>query len=377
MQYQALDYRTGQPITITTDKGRITAIREGGSTVGLALAGPALLDMQVNGYLGRDFNNPAAACPEDLAVITEAFLKLGIPFWVPTIITNSQAAILKLLANVRHAIDTNPAVRKAVPGIHIEGPYITPEDGPRGAHDRRFVRPPSIDEYRAWQEACGGLIRIITFSPEHAGAAAFVRAVTADGVIASIGHSNADREQIKAAVDAGASLATHLGNGAHPLVPRHNCYIWELLAEDRVWAGLIGDGFHLPQAQFQNFIRAKRPEKVVLTSDTVYLGGMQPGDYKLGDLAVRMRPDGKIVVADNEAIMAGASFHLLYSVMNAVRLAGRTRAEAWTMASVNPAAMMKLKGHPLMRVGDEAVFVLFHWDDNDMPVIERVVDERQ
>ncbi|MFH1707433.1 MAG: N-acetylglucosamine-6-phosphate deacetylase [Planctomycetota bacterium] len=377
MEYRAIHYLTGKPVVIVTRGGRIAAIRNGRSGGRLPLVGPPLLDMQVNGYMGRDINAPATASPKDLAEITRIFTKIGVAFWVPTLITNSPAGLITLLGVIRRAIDTMPAVRKAVPGIHMEGPFITPDDGPRGAHDRRFVRPPSLKEYRAWQKACGGMVRIVTIAPEWPGAATFTRAVVRDGVVVALGHCNADREAIKRCVDAGASLATHLGNGAHPLVPRHHSYIWELLADDRVWAGLIGDGFHLPQAQFQNFIRAKRPERVVLTSDTVYLGGMKPGNYKLGDLPVRMRPDGKIVVAANEALMGGASQPLPMSITNAVKLAGRTPAEAWMMASENPAAMLGRQAYPGLRKGDAAVFNLFRFAKDGTLKIERLVDERK
>ncbi|MFC1582035.1 N-acetylglucosamine-6-phosphate deacetylase [Planctomycetota bacterium] len=376
MQYKARHYSTGKAIMLETDGGRITAINDIDSGDGLPFAGPPLVDMQVNGYLGRDINDAAGTSPEDLRIITDIFLELGISYWLPTIITNSEESILKLLANVKEAIDSIPAVKRAVPGIHVEGPFITPDDGPRGAHDRRYVRAPDIEEYRRWQAACDNMIRIVTLGPEYDEAPAFIEALVADGVVASLGHCNADRGQIKRAVDAGASLATHLGNGAHPLVPRHHSYIWELLAEDRVWAGLIGDGFHLPQAQLQNFIRAKRVAKTVLTSDTVHLGGMEPGEYKLGDLSVRMQPEGKIVLADNDDIMAGASFHLLFSIQNAVKLAGRSPAEAWTMASINPAHMMRWNEYPDMTVGSEAVFALFNWTDDNQLRIEPIVDER-
>jgi N-acetylglucosamine-6-phosphate deacetylase len=375
MKYQGIHYRTGKAISITTEFGKITDITDIDKDESLPLIGPPLVDMQVNGYMGKDINDTESTCPEDLKVITDMFRELGITFWVPTIVTNSQESIIALLRNIQAACEEFPEVRGSIPGIHIEGPYISSEHGPRGAHSRKYVRKPSIEEYREWQEACGNMIRIVTLGADYDNSAEFIEEIVKEGVIAALGHCTGTREQLKKAVDAGATLATHLGNGAHPMVHRHNCYIWELLAEDRVWAGIIGDGFHLPQAQLQNFIRAKQPERVVLTSDVVYLGGMDPGLYEFGKLKVKMRDDGKIVLAENEELMAGASFHLLYSIENAVKLAGRTKEEAWAMASENPAEMMKLDNYPNLKKGDDAVFVLFTWDDDSL-IIEELVDER-
>jgi len=376
MEYTGLHVRLDMPVRISTENGAVESVEFIETDEDLPYIGPPLCDMQVNGYKGRDINNADTASCEDVRDITDIFRELGITFWVPTIVTNSRDNTIALLENIQKACDMYPQVRKAVPGIHIEGPFISPEDGPRGAHNREFVREPSIGEYRKWQEASGNMVRIVTLAPEYGTAPDFIREIVKDGVVASLGHCNADREQIQQAVDAGATLATHLGNGAHPMVPRHTCYIWELLAKDSVWAGLIGDGFHLPQAQLQNFIRAKRPEHVVLTSDTVFLGGLDPGIYDFSGQKVKMKEDGKVVTQENEDIMAGASYHLLYSIENAVNLAGCTVGEAWAMASLNPAAMMYFEDYPSLEQGDDAVFALFRWTDRKLN-IEEVIDERE
>ena len=376
MEYTGLHTGLNTPVRLSIQDGSIQAVETIEAEEDLPFIGPPLLDMQVNGYCGININNEQTASPEDLQKITETFTELGITFWVPTIITNAQENIINLLENIREAVDMYPDVHKAVPGIHVEGPYISPEDGPRGAHDSRYVREPSIDEYREWQEAAGGMVKIVTLAPEYENASEFIREIVKDGTVASLGHCGSDRDRILEAVDAGATLATHLGNGAHPMVPRHNCYIWELLAEDRIWAGLIGDGFHLPQAQLKNFIRAKRPERVVLTSDVVDLGGMDPGMYEFGAHTVKMREDGKIVLAENEDIMAGASFHLLFSIEHAVNLAGCSIVQAWNMASINPAEMMGISSYPRVEKGDPALFAVFRWIDGKLS-IEHVIDERQ
>ncbi len=375
MEYNVRHWQTGKAVRIETENGKIAALIEIEDDPGLPFAGPPLLDMQVNGYAGRNINAAGETVPEDLLVITEKFRETGIALWVPTIVTNSKENILVLLENITKALNECPLVRRSVPGIHLEGPFISSEEGPRGAHPKEHVRPPSVEEYRTWQGAAEGMIRIVTCAAEYEESPGFIREIVKDGTVASLGHTDADRDQIKACVDAGASLATHLGNGAHPLVGRHENYIWELLAEDRVWAGIIGDGFHLPQAQLQNFIRAKTPERVVLTSDVIYLGGMDPGEYHFAGKDVVMRKDGKVVLASNPDLMAGASFHLLPGIEHAVSLAGRTREEAWRMASVNAASMMGLEHYPRLREGDDALLTCFRWDGEHLTDVA-IVDER-
>src|SRR5262249_24978736 len=136
----------------------------------------------------------------------------------------------------------------AMEGFHVEGPHICPDDGPRGAHPKQAVRPPDIEEDRRWQDAAGGGGRLVTVSPGWAEATSYIHALVKDGVVVSIGHTKATSEQISAAVDAGATMSTHIGNGAHSVLPRHPNYIWDQLAEDRLAAGFIPDGIHIGQA---------------------------------------------------------------------------------------------------------------------------------
>ena len=152
-------------------------------------------------------------------------------------------------------------------GFHVEGPHISPDDGPRGAHPQRWVRPPDLDEFRRWQDATDGRIRIVTLSPEWPEAPRYIEALVAKGVVASIGHTKATAQQIADAVSAGATLSTHLGNGAHPVLRRHPNYIWEQLAEDRLMADFIVDGIHLPTSFLKVALRAKGIERSVLVTD--------------------------------------------------------------------------------------------------------------
>ena len=237
--------------------------------------------------------------------------------------------------------------RRRIGGIHLEGPFISAEDGPRGAHPRDHCRPPDWDEFRQLQDAAHGRIRILTMSPEYPGVVEFVRRVVESGVRVSIGHTNADSEQIRAAVDAGASMSTHLGNGAHANLQRHPNYVWDQMAEDRLVASLIADGYHLPPAVVKCLVRAKSPERVILISDITSLAtrsGTAPGQYTDSSLgAVEVLDSGRVVVAGQRHYLAGAILPLRVGVANVMRFAQVDLATAINMASIRPAQMLGLQ----------------------------------
>jgi N-acetylglucosamine-6-phosphate deacetylase len=286
----------------------------------------------------------------------------GVAASCPTICTESEAHIVRSLRAVADACDADPAIAESVVGIHVEGPHIATVDGPRGAHPLRYVRPPDIEEYRRWQDAARGRIRIITLSPEYEESPAYIEAIVADGVVASIGHTAATSDQIRAAVDAGATWSTHLGNGAHATIRRHPNYIWDQLAEDRLSAGFIFDGQHLPPAVMKSVIRAKGVERSVLVSDALFVAGLAPGVYHLPDgAAVELQDSGRLEL-HGTPYLAGAAAPLSVGVGNAVRHAGVTLSEAVRLVTANPSRLLGLAeraGHESMRVGSRATLTVF------------------
>jgi N-acetylglucosamine-6-phosphate deacetylase len=248
-------------------------------------------------------------------------------------------ACLRNLAAARESVPQG----QAIDGFHVEGPHISPEDGPRGAHPRQWVRPPDFDEFRRWQDAARGRVRIVTVSPEWPEAPRYIERITAEGVVASIGHTKANAAQIAAAVAAGATLSTHLGNGAHQLLPRHPNYIWEQLAEDRLMAGLIGDGIHLDAAFLKTAIRAKTVGRSVLVTDAAAPAGAAPGRYLLSGQPVDLTADGHVVLAGTDRL-AGSALHMHHGVENLMRLAGLSLSDAIRMATLNPARAGKVPG---------------------------------
>src|SRR5262245_38103163 len=212
------------------------------------------VDVQVNGFAGVDYNSPQTP-PEEIARSLQVLFSTGVTRFYPTVITGGPEEMRGALENLARAKEALPN-GDAMDGFHVEGPHISPDDGPRGAHPKRWVRPPDVDEFRHWQDAARGAIRLVTIAPEWPQAPAYIEAVTKSGVVISIGHTNAGAAQIANAVAAGATMSTHLGNGAHQILPRHPNYIWEQLAEDRLTASFIVDGVHLPSSFLKAALRA-------------------------------------------------------------------------------------------------------------------------
>jgi N-acetylglucosamine-6-phosphate deacetylase len=290
---------------------------------------PGLVDLQVNGFVGVDFTDPALTSDGVLEAVA-AIGKTGVTRFLPTLITSS---LETFAASARTVVRTK---HPAIVGIHMEGPYISPEDGPRGAHLREFVRDASVDDFRRRHDAAEGRIVIVTVAPEVPGVVPLIEYLVANKVRAAIGHTNANGAQIADAVKAGATMSTHLGNGCANMLPRHPNVIWEQLAEDRLLAGFIVDGHHLPPATVKSMIRAKTPARTVLVTDAVGAAGMPPGRYTLGGQLVELSPDGRVAVpgAPN---LAGSALRLDVAIGNTVKFAGLPLEEVVPMASTRPA----------------------------------------
>jgi N-acetylglucosamine-6-phosphate deacetylase len=322
---------------------------------------PGWIDLQVNGFAGADYCSPGTP-HEEIARSISALHATGVTRFLPTVITGTAEGMEGAIRNLARARAALASEGRSIAGIHVEGPHISPEDGPRGAHPRHCVRPPDLDEYRRWQEAAEGGVRLITIAPEWPGATAYIEAVARDGVVVSIGHTMATAPQIAGAVSAGATLSTHLGNGAHAMLPRHPNYIWEQLAEDRLTASFIADGIHLPASFLKTALRAKGLERSVLVTDAVMPAGCAPGRYRLGEVDVELHADERVTLA-GESRLAGSSLRMDRGVGNLMRLAGLSLAEAVAMATLNPARAGRIHGRGRGLVaGDRADLVEFAFD---------------
>jgi N-acetylglucosamine-6-phosphate deacetylase len=361
----ALHYQTGKPVTIAIRDGRIreAAPRELSSPLDeLPYVAPGLVDLQINGYGGIDLNGPALS-PEDVSSLVRSVWREGVTTLFPTIITNRPETIEQAMRSVDTACRRDSAAAQGIGGVHLEGPFISPHDGPRGAHPKSYVRPPDWEWFRRWQDAAGGRIRLITLSPEWPGSCEFIARCVESGVVVSIGHTAAAPEQIRAACDAGATMSTHLGNGAHLMLPRHPNYLWEQLADDRLWCSLIADGFHLPDQVLKVALKVKG-SRAILVSDAVSLSGMPPGLYKtlIGDRVV-LTPEGRLHMADNEHLLAGSVQMLTRGIDHLTGKGIAALPDAWEMASLRPARLLRLAVQDGIVPGAPADLVLFRHDD--------------
>ncbi len=276
---------------------------------------PGFIDLQVNGFAGADYNSPSTSL-EEIARSLEVMLTTGVTRCLPTVITGSPENMLGALRNLSKAKEHLPAIA----GFHVEGPHISPEDGPRGAHPARWVRPPDVEVYQRWQDATNGTVKLITLSPEWPTTPAYIEHVVRDGVVVSIGHTRATATQIQDAVNAGAMLSTHLGNGAHATLPRHPNYIWEQLAEDRLSASFIVDGHHLPDSFLRVALRAKTIARSILVTDAVAPSMCKPGPYQLGEVDVELKDDQRVVLRGGTRL-AGSSLRMDHAIANVIRTA--------------------------------------------------------
>lgn len=293
------------------------------------------VDLQVNGYRGINFSGSDITLA-DVLHVGELLAEQGVAAYCPTVITSSLETYrrnLPLIAAAAHqatgsveaagGVENTESVKGAgsakatgittgikrakILGIHLEGPFISPDTGPRGIHQADFVHAPSIELYEELQELCEDSLALITVAPDQPGAIDLIRHINGHSdTVVSIGHHLASQAQITAAVDAGARAATHVGNGLPTMLHRHENPLWPILVEDRLTAFFIGDGFHLPPALLKVLFKTKTPERLILTSDLMHFGGLEPGSYKLGGLDITFEKNGKLHHAGGEQL-AGAA----------------------------------------------------------------------
>lgn len=322
---------------------------------------PGFIDIQVNGYAGVDYCSPNAP-HEEIARSIDAQLATGVTRLFPTVITGSPEHMAGAIRNLARAKSSLGVRGSAMEGLHIEGPHISPEDGPRGAHPKFAVRPPDIEEFKRWWDLSEGTIKLVTLSPEWDAAPAYIDAAVRHGVVAAIGHTKATGAQIRDAVSAGATLSTHLGNGAHGVLPRHPNYIWEQLAEDRLAASFIVDNIHLPPSFLKVALRAKGLDRSVLITDAVMPAGCQPGRFLLGEVEVELHPGNRVTLVGEDRL-AGSALRMDEGVNNLMATAGLSLAEAITLATRNPARAGRVRARQRgLQPGERADLVEFDYD---------------
>jgi N-acetylglucosamine-6-phosphate deacetylase len=261
------------------------------------------IDLQVNGYQDVNFSTPGLSVA-DIRRITQVLLKRGTAAYCPTVVTSDLSVYEQNLPVLANAM-AEPDLRDHLLGIHIEGPFIAMAAS--GAHPQEHIRPPDTRLLDRWQLLSGNRIKILTLAPEVEGAEALIRHATQQGVVCSLGHHFGDDASIKRAVDVGATLCTHLGNGIPNTLPRHPNPIWTQLAEDRLIGMFITDGHHLPSDFVRVAIRAKGISRFIVTSDVAPPGGLPPGEYAAIGGSVILEPSGRLSVKNKDSLAGSSS----------------------------------------------------------------------
>ncbi|MBM4349006.1 MAG: amidohydrolase family protein [Deltaproteobacteria bacterium] len=357
---------TENPVNVTIEGGIISRIEPfrkgtlhhfGGPDLYIC---PGFFDPQVNGFAGVDFNGKGLT-PEGIQRAAQCLALSGVTRFLPTLITAPHEKIERQLKIFTSALECNSLLRRMIPGIHLEGPYISPEDGPRGAHPREAVRPPDWNEFERFQEVCNGKIKCLTLAPEMEGAIPFIEKAVANGIVVGLGHTNASETVFEDALSAGARLSIHLGNGTPAFMPRHQNPIQKQLSMDGLMASIIVDGIHLPDYVVKNFVRAKGIERILLTTDSMAGAGAPPGKYTLGDLEVEVGFDRAVRLAGTP-YLAGSTLSMERAINNIIRFAGVDLMDGLEMARKNGEKVFPEIGGEIIS-GSPADIVLFEYKD--------------
>jgi N-acetylglucosamine-6-phosphate deacetylase len=368
---EGLHYITGKPVQVKIENGKIASIKEikklNDENAKTYIA-PGFFDNQVNGFAGVSFAfGESDLTPEGIKLATSELWKKGVTTYFPTLTTNSQKVLVtnfKLLAN---AVNDDKLLG-SIPGFHLEGPYINPEDGFRGAHPKQFVRLPDWNEFMEMYTASGENILQVTISPEMEGAQEFIKKCTEKGIVVAVGHHNANKEQLNLAVKNGAKISTHLGNGCANMINRHYNPFWSQLANDDLMISIICDGFHLLPEEIQVFYKVKGVDKTIITSDVTSYAALPPGQYKTqtGE-TIELTPEGKLHYPAQQVLYGSAS-PITKGVGYVMKVTGCSLADAIQMASTNPAKLYNLADRGTLETGKRADLVLFSMQDFELQI---------
>lgn len=317
---------------------------------------PGLLDIQVNGYGGRWFSSERLTVDDVHEIVLNLFRR-GVATCFPTLITNSTAALEHGLRVIREACRRDACVGAIVRGVHLEGPWISPQDGARGAHPLCHVRAADTAELRQLHSASGGLLRLLTVAPEVAGCADLIRTAAGLGLTVAIGHTAATREEIRAAIDAGARLSTHLGNAVPGQINRHHNPLWPQLADDRLSVSVISDGHHLPDDLLTCIVRCKSLARLIVTCDVSGFAGCAPGVHQHDGVDAEVMADGRILAVGQPGFLAGSGVTTLDCLPRLHQVARCSPGELWPTVAGNPHALTGL-AVPRIQPGAEATLNL-------------------
>lgn len=333
-------YITGEWVEIRCENENITAITPCSSAKAAdeRWLAPALVDLQVNGFGGIDFQQDNLTT-DDLLTTSRALRSAGCTRWLLTLITDEWPALLSRLRHLKRLRDASPELRQAIAGWHVEGPFLSAEPGFCGAHDPAKMRDPSPDNIRELRDAIANDPLLLTLAPERKGALETIDAATKLGVKISLGHTNAPTEILAQAIARGATGFTHLGNACPRELDRHDNILWRVLDQPDLMVSLIPDGIHVSPALFRLIHRVKSPDAIYYTTDAMSAAGMPSGRYRLGRLELEVGTD-QIVRQPGRTNFAGSALRPVDGVCRAAEMLGTSWRETWRAFSETPAKFM-------------------------------------
>ncbi len=365
---KGIHYSTGKPVAIKLKDGLIESIKEIAADEdddsGLIIA-PGLIDNQVNGYWGVDFSGEGLT-KERLRIAVKSIWSDGVTTFIPAIVTASKQKTLRILRTLSELTDDD-YLMDCIPGFHLEGPYLSDEEGFYGCHPRRFLRRPAVREFEEYQAAANGKIREITIAPELDGAIEFIKKCHESGLVIAIGHTNATAGQIELAAENGATLSTHIGNGCSNMIHRHLNPLWAQLASDGLAASVIADGHHLLPEELRVIYKCKGESRIILISDATHFIGMEPGSYDFMGNRVIVDANGLVMIPELNCL-AGASLPLKKGIETLMKCCGCALDKALDMACLNPARLLNLNDRGTLGPGKRADFILFEFRDSGLKI---------
>lgn len=335
------NYLSGQPIELAWANGTITKVAPVAepceSNVWLA---PALVDLQVNGFAGVDFQRDQLRL-EDLLTAARGLRRAGCSRFLLTLITDRWPDLMQRLRHLRALRSSSPELGLAIAGWHLEGPFLSSEPGFHGAHDPELMLDPSVEQIKELRAVTGGDPTLLTIAPERPGAIEAIRLAVSLGIKVSLGHTNASMPQLREAIAAGATGFTHLGNACPKLLDRSDNILWRVLDLPGLMIGIIPDQIHVAPPLFRVLHRAAVSRTFYYTTDAMSAAGMPPGRYPVGKLEADVGADQVVRRVDN-GNLAGSALRPIDGVFRAAAMLGKSWRELWHFHSVDPARWMGL-----------------------------------
>ena len=367
-----INYNNNKPVLIEFEKGKISRITESEKVKNVPelFVTPGLIDIQINGFLGVDFSGPNLTV-KDVKKATEALWRAGVTSYFPTIITSDFSRMKENFSVLVRAMEDHE-IKNSILGFHLEGPYISPVDGFRGAHLKKYTRKPNWQEFLELQNAAKNNIKLITVAPELEGAIEFIKKCVENGVVVSLGHHNGSVSEIRDAVNAGARMVTHLGNGCANMINRHHNPLWPQLAEDLLTPSIIADGFHLTREEVRTFYKTKGADNLILVSDALDLAGLEPGEYIRGERKLILTSN--VVKFPDINALAGAASPISKCLEVVMEFTECSLSDAIKMASSNPAKMFSLNDLGSISPGKRADLIVFSKVGNKIDIHKTFVN---